>query len=120
MPEIRIFEDGWRDRRWKKGLGKLQKKDVGRIEESLRELIVALQGCRHPVLDPALQKWSPSTWHAPQAKKRRGSWCEYRLGDRHNRARVVVCHDPSEQVIYLVARTVVHDHRRLAEIVDKF
>lgn len=119
MPEIRIFDEGWRDRRWKKSLRKLQKDDE-RIEESLRDLISALQVCTHPILDPGLQRWSPTSWHAPGRQRRLGSWCEYRLGDRNNRARVIACHDPSEGVIYLVARTAIHDHRRLAEVVDRF
>lgn len=120
MPEIRIFEHGWRDRRWKKGLHKLPDDQVRKIEESLRGLIVALESCTHPILDPTLQSWSPSTWHAPGSQKRRGTWCEYRLGDRNNRARVIACHDESERVIYLIARTVTHDHRRLGEVVRSF
>lgn len=120
MPEVRLFEEGWRDRRWKNGLKKLPAAQIAAIEESLRGLIVALQSCSHPILDPVLQPWSPSTWHAPGSKKRHGTWCEYRLGDRHNRARVVACHDSEHGVIYLVARTVTHDHRRLAEVVKGF
>jgi hypothetical protein len=120
LPEIRVFEDGWRDRRWTKGIRKLSKDQVRKIEASLQELIVALGSCTHPILDPELQRWSPTLWHAPGKKRRRGTWCEYRFGDRHNRARAIVCHDSEEQVIYLVARTVTHDHRRLAEVVKSF
>ena len=50
----------------------------------------------------------------------RGQWVEYRLGDADNRARAIICFDAREQIIYLVARTVIHDHTALRELVARF
>ncbi len=49
-----------------------------------------------------------------------GVWAEYSLGDRDNRARVIVCHMVAAEVVYLVARTAIHDHGGLNKIVADF
>lgn len=118
MLEVRIYEPGWNDRRWTKALRKLDAKQRERLEEALVALARDLAACKHPHLDPSLQRWSPTRWHAP--KKKPGTWYEYRLGDRKNAARVIACHDHQNRVLYLVARTVTHDHRRLDRIVRDF
>lgn len=120
MPEIRVWEPGWQDRRWTKGLKKLQHDQRDRLKQVLKELVESLASCKHPLLDPVMQRWGPTKWHAPGKQKQLGDWYEYRLGDRKNAARVIVCHDPTEQVIYLVARTAVHDLGRIERIVSSF
>jgi hypothetical protein len=82
------------------------------IENSLRELLAALLVCRNPLLDTTLQRWGPSRWGAPRRQSSKG--------DIDNRARVVVCLDREEGVLYLVARTAIHDHSTLRELVASF
>lgn len=120
MPEVRIYEPGWKDRRWAKSLKRLTEKQRDLLNAALVELAEDLRSCRHPHLDPRMQRWSPTRWHAPGRQKRQGDWYEYRLGDRKNAARVIVCHDTEEQVVYLVARTAVHDLERLQRVVGDF
>jgi hypothetical protein len=71
-------------------------------------------------LDAEFQRWSPSRWDVPRQQATAGDWVEYRLGDDENRARAIVCFDAKEQVIYLVARTAIHDHTSLRELVGAF
>lgn len=118
MPVVRAYEATWLDRKWTKAVKRLPKRDAQRLENSLADLIAALQDCSHPTLDPSLHRWSPSRYHGPSSAK--VSWCEYRLGDQHNKARAIVAHDPPNDTIYLVARTVIHDHRRIGETIKRF
>lgn len=120
MPELRIWEPGWQDRRWTKSVKKLPRDQREHLDHALVELAKDLASCKHPLLDPSMQKWGPTKWHAPGRQKRHGDWYEYRLGDRKNVARVIVCHDPAEQVVYLVARTAVHDLGRIERVVQSF
>lgn len=120
MPEIQVYETGWQDRRWSKSLKRLANNEREKLENALVELATDLAACTHPHLDGRMQRWSPTRWHAPGKQQKLGNWYEYRLGDRHNRARVIVCHDVKEDVIYLVARTAIHDLERLARIVSGF
>ena len=41
-------------------------------------------------------------------------------GDRQNKARAIMAYDSSDNTIYLVARTVIHDHRRIGEMIKRF
>lgn len=120
MLEIRIWDAGWQDRRWSKALKKLPPQERDRLNDALKELTADLASCKHPLLDPALQRWGPTKWHAPGKQKRHGDWYEYRLGDKKNAARVIVCHDSRDDVIYLVARTAVHDLARIERVVKSF
>lgn len=120
LPEIRIWDRGWNDRRWKKGLKRATPEQREALEQAIVDLVAALMECKHPHLDPEMQRWGPTKWHVPRQQQRQGDWYEYRLGDRKNAARVVVCHDAREQVIYLVARTAVHDHARMERLVREF
>lgn len=81
-------------------------------------MIAALSACSHPTLDPSLGRWSPSRYHG--RTRANLTWCEYRLGDRQNKARAIMACDSAEQTIYLVARTVIHDHRRIGEMIKRF
>lgn len=120
MAELRIFEAGWNDRRWAKGLKRLGKDQRDLLNDALADLARDLEACKHPHLDPRMQRWSPTRWHAPGRQKKHGHWYEYRLGDRKNAARVIVCHDQGADVIYLVARTAIHDLDRLQKVVEQF
>lgn len=119
MPELRLHHT-WKDPRWRTALEKLPANQKFLLEESLRKLLQALQVCRDPQGDGALQAWRPTRWDAPRLQTTRAQWVEYRLGDADNRARAVICFDAREQVIYLVARTVIHDHTALRELVARF
>lgn len=119
MPEIRLAHT-WKDPRWQATIGRLPPVQRFAIENSLRLLIEALKTCRHPRLDGAFQGWNPTKWDAPRQQATRGDWIEYRLGDDENRARAIICWDSKEGVIYLVARTVIHDHTALREMVANF
>jgi len=120
LPEVVIYPRGWRDRRWKKGLKKLPRIQQEQLETAVRDLVSDLMACTHPTLDPRMQRWVPTKYHSRGKQKKHGSWYEYRLGDSKNAARVIVCHDTEQQVIFLVARTVTHDHDRLANVVGAF
>ena len=118
MPELRSYYT-WRDPRWQSALSKAPASLRFLLEDSLRRLLRALQECRDPRLDSQLQEWSPTRWDVPRLQATKGEWVEFRLGDNENRARAIVCFDRKEQVIYLVARTVIHDHGALRELVAK-
>jgi hypothetical protein len=119
LPEIRLAKT-WKDPGWREALQKLQASAKFALEQSLVELVKALQECRSVKLDPSLQQWSPSRWDPPRDQATQGEWAEYRLGDSENRARVVICFDKEEDVIYLVARTAIHDHTALRKMVSIF
>lgn len=118
MPEVRAHESTWLDRKWTKAIKKLPKRDAKRLEDSLVELIATLKQCSHPTLDPKLNRWSPSSYHGKTRANL--TWCEYRLGDRQNKARAIAAQDSASGTIYLVSRTVIHDHRRVGEMIKRF
>lgn len=120
MPEIWLAPSWSEDRHWRKGFEKLSAEQRAVIEKSLQDLVAALEICRHPILDPALAEWRPTRWNAPGRQQAKGQWCEYRLGDEHNKGRAIACYDPKEGRIFLVARTVTHDHERLSALVENF
>lgn len=120
LPEVWIAPTWSSDRHWKRGFERLSADQRELLTASLEDLVRALEVCRHPQLDPALARWSPTRWNAPGRQKARGSWVEYRLGDRGNKARVIVCYDSRADRIYLVARTAIHDHDRLTALVAQF
>ena len=119
MPELQIAPS-WRDPRWRRGLAKLPAARQHFLMSSLRELLKALQDCRHPLLDGTLQAWSPKKWATLHAKRAHGTWVEYNLGDDDNRGRAVVCANKSGDVIFLVCRTAIHDHAALNELAASF
>ena len=119
MPELRKYHT-WDDPRWRTSLEKLRPDQKFILNDSLSRLLQALQKCSNPRRDGELQEWLPSRWDVPRQQATRGEWVEFRLGDEENRARVIICFDRSEQVIYLVARTAIHDHTALRELVAKF
>lgn len=90
------------------------------LKGSLKGLLTALQVTRDPMLDTALQVWAPTNWDPPRIQGTYGKWVEYRLGDAENRGRVIICYDRENDAIYLVARTAIHDHTSLRELVASF
>lgn len=118
MPELRI-SPSWRER-WRHSLQKLTPTQKFVLEGSLRELLEALASCKDPRRDRKLQRWRPTEWVTARTQSRQGEWIEYRLGDAENRARAIICFDAEEDVIYLVARTAIHDHDFLRKLVARF
>lgn len=110
----------WADRRWQEEIQRLPPAQQFILVNSLRELLQALKGCRDPRRDQELRPWLPSRWDPPRLQATHGDWIEYRLGDDENRGRAVICHDRDEDVIYLVAKTAIHDHAALRELVARF
>lgn len=119
MPDL-FIAPSWSDQRWQKAVQKLTSLQKLALENSLRELLTALKGCRHPMVDEVFKKWRPSRWDVPRIQATQGEWIEYRLGDDDNRGRVIICFDRKDNAIYLVARTPIHDHSSLRELVAKF
>ena len=118
MPEIRQWKD-W-SKGWREGLQRLPPSDQALINNSLRELLERLATCSHALDDRSLVPWQPKPWSVPRAQRSQGVWAEYSLGDRDNRARVIVCQMVAAEVVYLVARTAIHDHSGLNTIVNAF
>jgi len=107
----------WNDSRWLKGLARLPPQQKLQLSESLKDLLSALKACNHP---RELKAWKPTRWNVPRAQETMGEWIEYYLGDRDNRARAIVCFDPKEKIVYRVARTAIHEHEALRELVARF
>lgn len=110
----------WRDPRWRRGFKRLTSAQQLVLTNSLRGLLQTLQACKDPMLDSALQLWRPTKWAVAWDHARRGRWIEYRLGDSDNRGRAIVCHDRKNDTVYLVARTAIHEHGALRELVARF
>jgi hypothetical protein len=119
LPEIKQAPS-WTDPRWTAALNKLSPNQQLILKNSLRALLLALSSCRDPMRDKELRIWLPSKWYVPHQQAREGEWIEYRLGDDDNRARAIVCFDRKADVIYLVARTPIHDHASLRELTSRF
>jgi hypothetical protein len=118
LPEIRKWKD-W-DKGWREGLQRLPPSDQLLINNSLLELLRRLAVCSHALEDSSLASWRPTRWGVQRVQRSQGIWVEYRLGDRDNRARVIVCHMVAAEVVYLVARTAIHDHEGLNKVVSGF
>ncbi len=110
----------WRDPRWRRGFRRLAPAQQLVLKNSLTDLLKTLRDCRDPMLDNALQPWEPTRWAVARDHAKRGRWIEYRLGDDDNRARVIVCHDRRGDTVFLVARTAIHEHGALRELVARF
>lgn len=112
----------WRDwsKGWHEALQRLPATDQLHIKNSLFELVKRLAVCSNAMEDRALAPWLPRPWVVTRVQRSQGMWVEYSLGDRDNRARVIVCHMVAAEVVYLVARTAVHDHDGLNRIVSDF
>ena len=119
MPEIKQAPT-WTDPRWQSTLSKLPPNQQFVLKSSLRDLLHVLMRCRDPRRDKELRRWSPTSWSVPHQQATEGEWTEYRLGDAENKGRAIICFDRSTDTIYLVARTAIHDHASLRELIAKF
>ena len=119
LPELRKWPT-WDDRRWQEALRRLQPSQQFVLRTSVRDLLTALSECNDPRRDEALRPWFPSKWHSPFQQTMQGEWTYYRLGDNENRGRAVICYEPAERIIHLVARTALHDSVALRELVAGF
>jgi hypothetical protein len=118
LPEVRQWKD-W-GKGWREGLQRLPPSDQALINSSLLELLEHLAVCSHVLKDNSLARWQPRPWGVPRTQQSQGVWAEFSLGDRDNRARVIVCHMVAAEVVYLVARTATHKHDALNRIVADF
>ena len=112
MPEVLIYHRTWNDPDWHRDRNRLPADQKSFIDESLASLYQALLHCRYP-RDRELQEWSPSKYSVSSVRAKWGEWIKYRLGDRDNRARVVIVFRSKENRIYLIARTLPHDSAHL-------
>src|SRR5215510_7677545 len=111
---VRPFEPLWFDHQFKKELRRLTEEQRDRRLDELAALASALAECRHPTLDPALQRWHPSPYHVPKIPPEIRLY-EYRCSFP---LRVIVRWvEPTEAepegTVLLVAATLSHDHERL-------
>jgi len=120
LPEVLIFPGTWKDPEWNRDFNRLPPAEKFSIQKSIEGLYEALQQCRHPLQDRNLKDWSPSEYKASPAQAKLGQWVKYRIGDREARGRVVIIFMASDDVIYLVGRTLTHDYPHLRELVSRF
>lgn len=106
----------WNDPRWRDSVQRLTSAQKLVLDNSLRALLQSLKSCQDPLLDNGLRPWGPTRWSVPFRQESKGEWVEYRLGDDDNRGRAIVCFDRKENIIYLVARTAIHDLQSLREL----
>lgn len=104
----------WLDREYKKSLKALSEQEQADHEADLSGLLRALQACRHPATDLALQRYRPTAYAGLGVP----GLYEYRLAGL---GRVIArCLDaaPGGDML-LVAITVIHDHERIKRLIDK-
>lgn len=119
MPEIRVTYE-WGDRSWKEELARLPAADQAQLRSSVLSLIEVLKTCTNFILDRDLKAWSPKRWHPHSQVSEFGAWAVYRLGDRENRGRAIVCCVQQDDTIYLVAKTAIHSYDFCTKLIDKF
>jgi len=98
----------WQDKRFRKGLEKLQPKEKVRLADALAELARLLIHCRHPRQDPELHKFDPSPYDRVINLK---NLYEYRPGKI---ARVAAQVTP--QYVLFIAVIHNHDHEHLKNV----
>jgi hypothetical protein len=120
MPELVFYRPTWLDRSFKKALQKAPPRERERRERDLGDLLIALQGCFHPTLDPSLQRWRPTAYKGV-ARIEGFQFVEYRLP---RLMRVVACYSEVENPdriarIILLTATLTHDHERMKRLIRK-
>jgi hypothetical protein len=115
---LETYEPTWFDREFRKAFTRLDLSQQAVFEQQLGDLMEALQACRHPILDAALQRFKPTPYRIALPNPR-SKLAEYRLGAK---ARVIARYVIEEQdvvgdEILLIAVTVDHDHERLVTLV---
>lgn len=107
-------------RHWPEKIQRLTAEQKFHLEDSLGRLLEALKECYSLKLDNSLLEWSPSRWDTPLKQAQQGEWVEYRLGDEENKGRAIVCYVAREDIIYLVARSPIHDLTTLRDMTAQF
>jgi len=116
---VRVFEPTWQDRSFRKALEKLNPREREERASQVAALVKVLQVCSHPVTDPRLQPWRPSSYRGVIQVKG-GSLVEYRFPGV---MRVIACcFDGSAEALYqglvlLLTITLDHDHERMKKLI---
>ncbi len=108
----------WPDKAFSKDYKKLSQAEQHSFQSRLTELTNSLRDCTHPITDPAVRKWRPSTYHI--AGQIEGHLVEYRFPGT---TRVIACYfelatGQIADTILLVAATLKHDHCRLKKLIE--
>jgi hypothetical protein len=103
----------WLDQRFRASLNALPPGKKAACTQRLAELLAALKECDHPINDPSLRTWRPSTYYVagyrPPCRL-----VEYRLP--FEGFRVIACYFGSKPEIFLAAATLTHDHAELKRL----
>jgi hypothetical protein len=117
VPELLFYPETWLDREFKKAFRKLSAPDRESFETELGDLLEVLQNSRHPMTDPALQRWRPTAY---KVRNQRFQAVEYRL---RKLTRVIVGFLPPEtgpiETLVLLTVTLKHDHPRMQRILEQ-
>lgn len=106
------YEPTWLDRVFKKELNSLAGREQGSCLERLAELLTDLKSCKHPIQDPSLQKWRPTSYKGV-TNVLGGHLVEYRLSQT---MRVIACYFDERDDVLLVTATIKHDHERMKRV----
>jgi hypothetical protein len=107
----------WLDKFFRKGLKGLTSQDQEAYEERLGDLLEALAECRHPIQDPNLRPWNPSSYRGVVKIKGGGHLAEYRFPP--TTMRVIACYFIDRPEILLLAATINHDHPRMQRLIKE-
>jgi len=116
---VRVFHPTWQDRYFRKAVEKLSPEEREERARQVASLVKILQVCSHPVTDPRLQPWRPSSYRGV-AQIKGGLLVEYRFPGV---MRVIACcfdgtADPSCQgLVLLLTVTLDHDHERMKKLI---
>lgn len=115
---VRFFAPTWQDRFFRKSVERLSPREREERAGQAASLVKALQACAHPVTDPRLQQWRPSSYRGViQAKD--GYLVEYRFPGV---MRVIAyCFDAQADarsgLVLLLTITLDHDHDRMKRLI---
>ncbi|HEV2843415.1 MAG TPA: hypothetical protein VG477_01100 [Thermoanaerobaculia bacterium] len=120
MPRlVRTFQPTWQDRHFRKAVEKLRPEQREERAHQVASLVKVLQICTHPVTDPRLQAWRPSSYRGV-IQVQGGQLVEYRFSGV---MRVIACcfdsnANPSCQgMVLLLTITLDHDHERMKTLI---
>jgi len=106
------YEPTWLDRIFQKELGSLHEGERRTCLSTLGDFISSLQDCKHPIQDPRLQRWRPTSYKGVVTIQG-GHLAEYRLT---RTMRVIACYFDDREEILLVVATIKHDHERMKRL----
>lgn len=116
---VRVFEPTWQDRSFRKAIEKLNPRERDERAIQVASLVKVLQVCAHPVTDPRLQSWRPSSYRGVIQVKG-GYLVEYRFPGV---MRVIACcfdggaDAPYQGLVLLLTITLDHDHERMKKLI---